>query len=569
MRSHHLPGNKYGAPLEDSPMSSTSSLPNNLRLPASLRPLGPLSSSTGGNSGVPVCVGMLPQPSYGLSTASVSWPAHYHRSSSTATRDSSTRRSEVHTGRRTEAEDPLELSFSQHSEETLLRVREEFEEAARRLSVEDLYTQNVELASETRLLQQEVMRERQLVHELHAGVSLSLSTTDNRQEQTSNRLIRCLQVLHRKKGKLLQRLNETQKNRLQQEKNLNEVRDNIRTLKSHLKKEESVIADRIQRRIEAMQCKRASLETAIQRESYSVHQLEGLVNEFQRSECADMTVVLPDGSLAGHPPPPPSSPAPCAANSSGAGSTAAPVVASRSHSQLSSASSGLGGKTSDLAALVTTTTTTTASASSTAVHTPTTASSSSPRADDSTAASIRFMRKAIAVLEHLRYDATRQEAAYRRKTEELIGSVDSEMRRKRDELVALQSIQQELKEGVGAAPTAMPVTAPPAGLTYLIGEDLVLTDALSGRGGSRGGRVGSLGPRCPSRHQHASTPLAPQLQQTPVVTVVGSSSVSTTGGATKGGGVSSASSLLDNYSEESVGGSLHAAVLQDPHVLTK
>jgi len=181
------------------------------------------------------------------------------------------------------------------------------------------------------------------------------------------------------------------------------------------------------------------------------------------------------------------------------------------------------------------------------------------------------MRKAIAVLEHLLYDATRQEAAYRRKTEELIGSVDSEMRRKRDELVALQSIQQELQEGVGAdcaPPVAMPV-APSGGPTYLVGEeDSILMDALGGKGGSRGGRVGSLGPHYPpSRHQHASTPLA--QQQTPVVMVAGSSSASTAGGATKGGGVSSASSVLDNYSEESVGGFLHAAVPQDPHTLTK
>lgn len=154
------------------------------------------------------------------------------------------------------------------------------------------------------ILETEVIRERRVVQEMSENISQSFNNTEKSQELTTNRIIRYLRKLQQKKLNLQKHLKEVQENKQEQERKLANVKRNIEKLKEYLKCEEDVISQRIKRRICAMQSKCLALEEDLQNESYSVHHLEQLVNEFQNLDApsgvgSGGSPSFSDGSSAG------------------------------------------------------------------------------------------------------------------------------------------------------------------------------------------------------------------------------------------------------------------------------
>lgn len=172
----------------------------------------------------------------------------------------------------------------------------EFEEEAQKIPEAELCSAVDNLLQKIRILQTEAIRDREVVQELSYGISQNFSDTEKRQEQTTNRIIRYLEKLYQKKIRLQKHLVSVQKNKQEQERNLAKVKKSIENLKEHLKSEEEVISQHIERKIQGMQRKRLDLEAALQKESYSLHQLEELVNEFQSLDASSAmgSAGLPD-----------------------------------------------------------------------------------------------------------------------------------------------------------------------------------------------------------------------------------------------------------------------------------
>lgn len=157
----------------------------------------------------------------------------------------------------------------------------EFEVEAHRIPESELRSSVSALLQKVRVIQTELTQERETVHNLYDGVSRTVSDTEKRQEYTTNRMMRRLENLREKRRRLEKHLHDVRENKLEQERNLAKVKKNIEKLTEHLKSEEDVISRRIRRSIEVLKKKRLALEEALRNESYSVHQLEQLVNEFQ------------------------------------------------------------------------------------------------------------------------------------------------------------------------------------------------------------------------------------------------------------------------------------------------
>lgn len=157
----------------------------------------------------------------------------------------------------------------------------EFEVEAHKIPESELRSSVSTLLQKVRIIQIELTQERETVHNLYDGVSRTFSETEKRQENTTNRMMRRLQNLREKRHFQEKHLHDVRENKLEQERNLAKVKKNIEKLTEHLKSEEDVISRRIRRSIDALKKKRLALEEALRKESYSVHQLEQLVNEFQ------------------------------------------------------------------------------------------------------------------------------------------------------------------------------------------------------------------------------------------------------------------------------------------------
>lgn len=405
---------------------------------------------------------------------SLTWPSR-HRSQSSTTQDSS-RRSEV--GRRGgqgggAVYPPLSPFAALRNPQPLMddldlcsHVEEEYEEEARRMKREEVEEAVRDLTTETRVLAGEVARERTAFTELCEGVSRNLSNTEKRQEQTSNRLLRRLESLHRKKLRLQRQLKDVQTHKQDQEKRLEEVKLSIDKLKAHLKSEEDVISQRIQRKIAAMKNKRAALENALRHETYSIQQLEKLVNEFQHLDSLDGPAISRKASLVNSnallgPPSVAAGPPP-----------AADVVQTglcEAEGTLTVMEDGAGESINTFQKPSATQAGGHCSRSGSQASI---ASSTTARHPGRSQASLRFLQKAIGVLEHLRRDAQRQEELYSSKTAELQHRVEEEMRLKQEELIALQNIQKDLvasrqqlldADGSESSVPAMPSMVPSTG----------------------------------------------------------------------------------------------------------
>lgn len=412
-------------------------------------------------------------------SSSLTWPSR-NRSESARTQDSSRpgvppspfHRKVASSSIMDEDNDMFSRQPSEHQAYDGAPREREVQEEAEKLSTKALHDAVEGLMVETRVLQTELTLERDAFHQLYEGVAEHLTHTESRQDHTTNKLLRHLESLQRMKLKLQKHLKNVQDNKAKQESMLAEVKQNIEKLKEHLKREENVISSRIQRNITLLQTKRVNLENELLSESYNILQLENLVNEFQHLDASENSSFTPRGSRFAS--------TASAANSPGVHAQHSPHNASR-HLPGSSAHSHLpeefcqqggnwGGPTGSLGTAMTTASadellgvdrkglesgygTQYGSRSASVASLPSTnatrlRNSSTPLSDASCeSGNLRFLRKAITVLEHLRGDAIQDQERCRIKIKELQNRVDKEMFQKKEELRQLEQLHEEISYG--------------------------------------------------------------------------------------------------------------------------
>lgn len=150
----------------------------------------------------------------------------------------------------------------------------------------ELEQQLLALQERNRKLHCEVQLHESRNFELKRKLRTATAATDLEEEHISNGLLRRLDSMNRERDALARLLEEEERRKGEQEEAWRKLQRNRASLEAHLKSEDAEIREKLERQLAFVQRSRMAMESQVEAESETLHQLQECIRSFRESSTS-------------------------------------------------------------------------------------------------------------------------------------------------------------------------------------------------------------------------------------------------------------------------------------------